>query len=211
MLRSIPKPFAEKIAEKRKILGISQIDLGKQIGVSQAVYHRIEQAKTRVDIEVIKKLCEVLGLDVSEALTPDQVKKSEQKEGYRTIPEYNVRVSAGHGEFQGIEEIKQNLQMPKMFLPENGQVGFVRVEGDSMTPTIAHGDYVAVEFDSGYTSDGLYLIRIDDAVFVKRLQRKFGGVRIISDNQQYEEMNVSPDDGNDFGLIGRVALVIRKT
>jgi len=179
--------------------------------VSQAVYHRIEQAKTRVNIEVIKKLCEVLGLDVSEALMPDQVKKSEQKEGYRTIPEYNVRVSAGHGEFQGIEEVKQNLQMPKMFLPENGQVGFVRVEGDSMTPTIAHGDYVAVEFDSGYTSDGLYLIRIDDAVFVKRLQRKFGGVRIISDNQQYEEMNVSPDDGNDFGLIGRVALVIRKT
>ena len=211
MLRSIPKPFAEKIAEKRKILGISQIDLGKQIGVSQAVYHRIEQAKTRVNIEVIKKLCEVLGLDVSEALMPDQVKKSEQKEGYRTIPEYNVRVSAGHGEFTGIEEVKQNLQMPKLFLPENGQVGFVRVEGDSMTPTIAHGDYVAVEFDSGYTSDGLYLIRIDDAVFVKRLQRKFGGVRIISDNQQYEEMNVSPDDGNDFGLIGRVALVIRKT
>ena len=211
MLRAIPKLFAEKIAERRKILGISQIDLGKQIGVSQAVFSRIEQAKTRVDIEVIEKLCEVLGLDVSEALTPDQVKKPESKEGYRTIPEYNVRVSAGHGEFQGIEEVKQNLQMPKMFLPENGQVGFVRVEGDSMTPTIAHGDYVAVEFDSGYTSDGLYLIRIDDAVFVKRLQRKFGGVRIISDNQQYEEMNVAPDDGNDFGLIGRVALVIRKT
>ena len=211
MLRSIPKSFAEKLAEKRKMLGISQIDLGKQIGVSQAVYHRIEQAKTRVNIEVIKKLCEVLGLDVSEALTPNQVKKSEQKEGYRTIPEYNVRVSAGHGEFTGIEEVKQNLQMPKLFLPENGQVGFVRVEGDSMTPTIAHGDYVAVEFDSGYTSDGLYLIRIDDAVFVKRLQRKFGGVRIISDNSQYDEMTVSPDDGNDFGLIGRVALVIRKT
>jgi transcriptional regulator with XRE-family HTH domain len=130
MLRSIPKPFAEKIAEKRKILGISQIDLGKQIGVSQAVYHRIEQAKTRVDLEVIKKLCEVLGIDVSEALTPDQVKKSEQKEGYRTIPEYNVRFSTGHGEFQGIEEIKQNLQMPKIFSPENGQVSLVRVEAD---------------------------------------------------------------------------------
>ena len=211
MLRTIPKSFAEKIADKRKVLGISQIDLGKKIGVSQTILSRIEQAKTRVDIQVIEKLCEVLSLDVSEALTPELLKKPESKEGYRTIPEYNVRVSAGHGEFQGIEEVKQNLQMPKLFLPENGQVGFVRVEGDSMTPTIAHGDYVAVEFDSGYTSDGLYLIRIDDAVFVKRLQRKFGGVRIISDNHQYEEMTVSPDDGNDFGLIGRVALVIRKT
>ena len=116
-------------------------------------------------------------------------------------------MSAGHGEFQGIEQVKQNLQMPKMFLPENGQVGFVRVEGDSMTPTIAHGDYVAVEFDSGYTSDGLYLIRIDDSCFVKRLQREFGAIRIVSDNPLYREQTVQKDDGQDFGLIGRVALV----
>lgn len=211
MLRSVSKKFSERIVERRSAMGISQADLAKALEVSQNTVSKLERNRTRIDTDKIEKLCEVLGLDVSEALTPDQVKKSEQKEGYRTIPEYNVRVSAGHGEFQGIEEIKQNLQMPKMFLPENGQVGFVRVEGDSMTPTIAHGDYVAVEFDSGYTSDGLYLIRIDDAVFVKRLQRKFGGVKIISDNSQYDEMTVSPDDGNDFGLIGRVALVIRKT
>ena len=102
------RQLAEKIADKRKVLGISQIDLGKKIGVSQTILSRIEQAKTRVDIQVIEKLCEVLSLEVSEALTPELVKKPESKEGYRN-------------------------------------------------------------------------------------------------------MTVSPDDGNDFGLIGRVALVIRKT
>ena len=76
--------------------------------MSQTILSRIEQAKTRVDIQVIEKLCEVLSLEVSEALTPELVKKPESKEGYRN-------------------------------------------------------------------------------------------------------MTVSPDDGNDFGLIGRVALVIRKT
>ena len=130
---------------------------------------------------------------------------------YREIPEYNVRVSAGHGEYQGIEHVKQELQIPKQWLPENGNVGLVKVEGDSMWPTIAHGDFVGVEFSSGYTSDGLYLIRVEDAAFVKRLQKEFNLIRIISDNPQYREMTVSPDDGSDFGLIGRVALIVRMT
>lgn len=130
---------------------------------------------------------------------------------YREVPVYNVRVSAGHGEYQGIEVIKQQLQMPKLFLPENGKIGFVKVEGDSMFPTVTHGDHVAVEFDTGYTSDGLYLIRVDDAVFVKRLQREFGQIRIISDNQMYREQVVQHDDGQQFQLIGRVALIMRVT
>jgi phage repressor protein C with HTH and peptisase S24 domain len=57
----------------------------------------------------------------------------------------------------------------------------------------------------------LYLIRVDDTAFVKRLQRQFGSIRIISDNPQYEEMKISPDDGNEFSLIGRVTLIVRKT
>lgn len=130
---------------------------------------------------------------------------------YREVPEYNVRVSAGHGEYQGIEVVKQELQIPKQWLPDNGKVGLVKVEGDSMWPTIAHGDFVGVEFSSGYTSDGLYLIRVEDAAFVKRLQKEFNLIRIISDNPQYREMTVSPDDGSDFGLIGRVALIVRMT
>lgn len=130
---------------------------------------------------------------------------------YRTIPEYNVRVSAGHGQFMGIEQIKQEVQIPRQWLPVNGKVGIVRVEGDSMTPTISNGDSVVVEFDSGYTSDGLYLIRVEDSAYVKRIQREFGSLRIISDNPLYRELTVESSDGNDFGLIGRVALIIRKT
>ena len=130
---------------------------------------------------------------------------------YRQVPEYNVRVSAGPGMFQDSEHIKGQVQIARQWLPTNGKLGLVQVEGDSMFPTINHGDLVAVEFETGYTSDGLYLIRVEDSSYVKRLQREFGSIRIISDNPQYREMTVSPNDGNDFGLIGRVCLIIRKT
>ena len=40
---------------------------------------------------------------------------------YREVPVYNVLVSAGHGEYQGIEVVKQQLNMPKLFLPETAE------------------------------------------------------------------------------------------
>ena len=206
-MQRISEELGKLLKTKAKSKGLTQAEIASLIGLDQSTVSRIYKGKTQISLENYLILCHELGLDPNDV----SIEKPESKEGYRTIPEYNVRVSAGHGEFQGIEEVKQNLQMPKLFLPENGQVGFVRVEGDSMTPTIAHGDYVAVEFDSGYVSDGLYLIRIDDACFVKRLQREFGAIRIVSDNPLYREQTVQKDDGQDFGLIGRVALVIRKT
>lgn len=196
----------------------SEAELAKALGQTPAAFSQ-RKIRGTIDILAVRELLESRGIDpktldifLAEHTGKKTVDDNQQMQrNYRKIPEYNVRVSAGHGEYQGIEHVKQELQIPKQWLPDNGKVGLVKVEGDSMWPTIAHGDFVGVEFSSGYTSDGLYLIRVEDSAFVKRLQKEFNLIRIISDNPQYREMTVSPDDGNDFGLIGRVALIVRKT
>lgn len=211
---SVPAKIGQEIQLARIKKNWSQTDLANHFGwgtSGQTLISRLEKGSTKTDEDKLRTILEFL------KIRQDATDRLEQKEvsgilsEYREIPEYNVRVSAGHGEYQGIEVIKRKLQVPQLWLPENGDIGLVRVEGDSMFPTINNGDYVAVEFGSGYTADGLYLIRVDDTAFVKRLQRKFGGIRIISDNPQYEEMQISPDDGNEFSLIGRVTLIVRKT
>ena len=195
----------------------SDAELARNLGQSPASFNA-KKIRGTIDLIEIRDLFVREGTDVKiledflskpSLHIPANEKLSTSQ--YREVPEYNVRVSAGHGEYQGIEHVKQELQIPKQWLPDNGKVGLVKVEGDSMWPTIAHGDFVGVEFSSGYTSDGLYLIRVEDAAFVKRLQKEFNLIRIISDNPQYREMSVSPDDGSDFGLIGRVALIVRMT
>lgn len=196
----------------------SEAELAKALGQTPAAFSQ-RKIRGTIDILAVRELLESRGIDpktldifLAEHTGKKTVDDNQQMQrNYRKIPEYNVRVSAGHGEYQGIEHVKQELQIPKQWLPDNGKVGLVKVEGDSMWPTIAHGDFVGVEFSSGYTSDGLYLIRVEDAAFVKRLQKEFNLIRIISDNPQYREMTVSPDDGSDFGLIGRVALIVRMT
>jgi phage repressor protein C with HTH and peptisase S24 domain/DNA-binding XRE family transcriptional regulator len=220
----LPVSIGSLMREKRRELGISQKEMAQELRINQSGVSDIETGKRKIDLDKLGVIISKLDIyledwrnilqprqDATDSLQEGKQEVSGIKSDYREVPVYNVRVSAGHGEYQGIEVIKQQLQMPKLFLPENGKIGFVKVEGDSMFPTVNHGDHVAVEFDTGYTSDGLYLIRVDDAVFVKRLQREFGQIRIISDNQMYREQVVQHDDGQQFQLIGRVALIMRVT
>lgn len=218
----MPASIGSLMREKRRELGISQKEMAQELRINQSGVSDIETGKRKIDLDKLGIIISKLDIHLDDwrnILETGQDAKSAQEEprtvgipsDYREIPVYNVRVSAGHGELPGVEAIKQLVQMPRMFLPSNGQIGIVRVEGDSMFPTISHGDHVAVEFGSGYTSDGLYLIRIEDAAFVKRLQREFGQIRIISDNTMYREMVVHPEDEQQFSLIGRVALILRVT
>jgi len=86
------------------------------------------------------------------------------------------------------------------------KLSIVRVEGDSMAPTLNAGDDILVDLaDSGERlRDGIYVLRIDDAVVVKRLALNPTGRRITvqSDNPAYPDW---PDCSlGDIKPIGRV-------
>jgi phage repressor protein C with HTH and peptisase S24 domain len=86
------------------------------------------------------------------------------------------------------------------------KLSIVRVEGDSMAPTLNAGDDILVDTgDAGdRLRDGIYVLRIDDSVVVKRLALNPMGRRatIQSDNPAYADW---PDCGLDeINCIGRV-------
>ena len=82
----------------------------------------------------------------------------------------------------------------------------IRVEGDSMAPTLNTGDDILVDHDDldHGLRDGIYVLRVDEALLVKRLAiHPFGGrVTVQSDNPNYPDW---PDRGLDeLSCIGRV-------
>lgn len=83
----------------------------------------------------------------------------------------------------------------------------VPVRGDSMLPTLADGDWVIVD-TSEITVDGrggLFVIRVDGHVLVKRLDLATdGGVRVISDNQQLYPPTTTRAE--DLVIVGRVVV-----
>ena len=122
------------------------------------------------------------------------------------VPLYDVELSAGSGiEVYG-ERIIQRVPFAKSWLQGEGlhagNLACLPVHGDSMEPTLQHGDIVLVNHEKT-RGDGVFVIRMGNALRVKRLQWLANGdLRISSDNAIYEPEQVNPDDlGEQFAIL----------
>ena len=87
----------------------------------------------------------------------------------------------------------------------------IQVSGDSMEPTLAHGDDIMVDSSDAAERlrDGIYVVRLDDGLIVKRVEvgpKK--AVHLRSDNKLHPDIeNV---DLSRMAVIGRVMWAGRK-
>jgi len=132
------------------------------------------------------------------------------------IPRLAVGASAGPGALVGSEGVEAQFGFDAAWLrrltADPANVSAIRVQGDSMMPTLADGDDILVDRgDAGERlRDGIYVLRIDDALNVKRLALNPAGrtVTIGSDNAAYPSWPDVPMARVD--VIGRVVWVGRK-
>ena len=93
-----------------------------------------------------------------------------------------------------------------------GDLSLIRVQGDSMSPTLSDGDDILVDASDATARlrDGIYVLRRDDALLVKRISPNPASRRlsIKSDNVSYPSW---PDcRPGDIDIIGRVVWVGRR-
>ncbi|SNS75011.1 Phage repressor protein C, contains Cro/C1-type HTH and peptisase s24 domains [Sphingomonas laterariae] len=131
------------------------------------------------------------------------------------VPRLAVRASAGPGTLDA--ELSEDRRGDRRFafdagwlraLAPGGPVGLslIRVEGDSMLPTLADGDDILVDRGDGADRlrDGVYVLRVDDVLLVKRLliQPADRRVTVASDNPAYPPL--ADCDPHDIHIVGRV-------
>jgi phage repressor protein C with HTH and peptisase S24 domain len=92
------------------------------------------------------------------------------------------------------------------------RLSLIRVEGDSMVPTLADGDEILVDRGDAAERlrDGIYVLRIEDALVVKRVAPHPAGrtIAVRSDNEAYPSW---PDcDPASVEIVGRVVWVGRR-
>jgi phage repressor protein C with HTH and peptisase S24 domain len=114
--------------------------------------------------------------------------------GHVAVPRLDIGASAGAGAFDGEERALSHIAFDPRWLRRLGAgdgqaLSIIRVEGDSMAPTLADGDEILVDRADGAARlrDGIYVLRRDDALVVKRLALDPAGgkVAIRSDNPAY--------------------------
>jgi len=138
------------------------------------------------------------------------------RDGLVRVPRLAVGASAGPGALAGDERTRGHIAFDPAWLrrlaADPQRLSLIRVEGDSMSPTLADGDEILVDgADSAERlRDGIYVLRIEDALVVKRIGRNPAArtISIRSDNEAYPGW---PDcDPAAVEVVGRVVWAGRR-
>lgn len=207
-----PRILLERLIRERRedYSGLSRL-IGRNAAYIQQYIKR--GTPRRLAEEDRRRLARYFGID--EALLGDPVEASPGA-GLVAVPRLDVGASAGPGAVAGEERALGRIGFDPQWLRRLGVdpacASLIRVEGDSMAPTLSHGDEILV--DTGDAArrlrDGLFVLRLNDALVVKRVAMNPAGGRlsILSDNGAYPSWRDC--DPAEIYVVGRLVWVGRR-
>jgi phage repressor protein C with HTH and peptisase S24 domain len=122
------------------------------------------------------------------------------------VPRLPLGAAAGAGALAAEEAPIGTIRFTARWLREQGfdpaMLTAIRVEGDSMEATLRDGDEILVDRTPRGLRDGVHVVRIGDALLVKRLDTgRPGLLALVSDNPAYRTIALPP---SEVQVIGRV-------
>lgn len=196
-----------------------QTAVAEKIEVSKQYISTVGSDKPRKNIghKVARKIETIFGLPIGTIDQPIGGASAATDEISVAVPLLNVVASMGHGAVMDwAEETVQQMRFSKRWLRHNtdassfSTLAVLTAKGDSMTPTFTDGSILLV--DTSYTQlkiDGVYVLRRDSELFIKRIQRNLdGSFDVISDNPQYKIQVIRDPLKNNILVLGRVLLAM---
>jgi SOS-response transcriptional repressor LexA len=112
-----------------------------------------------------------------------------------TVPRLSLGASAGSGSLDEDERTAGVMAFDAKWLRHLGvrpqKVSIIRVDGESMAPTLSDGDEIMVDHDddADRLRDGVYVLRLDGVLMVKRIAMgpRRGLFSVLSDNPHYPD------------------------
>lgn len=199
-----------EIRKLRKLAGLSQAEVARELGVSQSNYNFIENGKQSVTKHA-SKLSILFGCSIRDILPNDIVEQMDVvKENEVSIDIISATPCCGDGN-DCTEETIGKWVMPvqdfkRLTQTSPDRVKQMQVSGDSMQPTIYDGDFILADTSHNvFDVDGIYLIRMISGLAVKRLQAGLNAISIISDNPNYKPIEASI---GEVKIIGKVIKIL---
>lgn len=215
-----PAPSVETVADRIRYLmyisHLSQAQFARRLGMNPANLSKALNGRTPVSESLINRI--VVDMGVSKKWLRDGTdlpfaKTSLSREIILDEPLAPVATTAAASTGTPVYDIDVTagrIPLPQMFTPAN-LAGFVslpgiprdthivRVNGDSMTPTICNGGYVAIRQINDMRNifwGQIYVIQLEDYRMVKFVRRHPDATRVIlhSDNPAYDDMEVDRAD-----------------
>src|SRR6202008_3298880 len=128
----------ENIEAIREAKNLSREAVAEKLKINLSTYGKIERGETGLTLERLYELAAIFKMQPDEILTYNKPKKG----NVTYIPiEVQAGFLAGHSQ-EYVSEYK-TYSIP--FLESNKKLYMINATGDSMFPTIVHGDHIIVE------------------------------------------------------------------
>ncbi|MBF0803596.1 MULTISPECIES: helix-turn-helix transcriptional regulator [Neisseria] len=127
------------------------------------------------------------------------------------VPRYDIQAAAGYGRLVGDETPVFSMAFRRYWIEnyvtrDTKNLSVISVKGDSMEGVLNDGDSILINHGETMPRDGLYVLRLNENLLVKRLQLMPGGiVNVISANEAYPAFEINLNNmTDDVAIIGRV-------
>lgn len=215
--------FGENLKKHRLRLGLSRSAAAELLQISPSTLQAWEEDSARLpNAWDIQRIMDVYKINVEDLYSGEvsAIKLSTLQDAngnyvdvdqFAFIPRYNVRAAAGHGAAISNENIMHHLAFRKYWIDNElcasaKDLVVISVAGDSMEGEIDNGDIILINTADKELNNGIYVVRIDGDLLVKRIQKLVGGIiKVISANDAYESFSIDTNNlPSDFECIGRV-------
>jgi phage repressor protein C with HTH and peptisase S24 domain len=207
MIKGVSTGILQDMIEAGKI---SKEELQKRQNVAQALVENSPPDTPVGDAEWRERFKDEYKKQTGQTLKDIPVYSTpELKDGVFVVPLLNQKISAGTGtDLPEEDEVTALIPVPAYLAKYGKNIAALKVDGDSMYPTLNRGDLVVCD-SCGWSGEGIYVLRMGGEGFVKRITKAPGKVVIISDNPKYP-LREEPEGSQDLEIIGRVHCAITK-
>ncbi len=208
-LDALIRERGEDYASLSKLLGRNPAYI--QQFIKRGVPRRLSEEDRRMLARYFDVDERLLGAPADVAAPPVPTFASRVEDRFVLVPRLDIGASAGHGALTDEERALGPLAFRDAWLRRVGSgnaaaLSVIQVKGDSMTPLLDDGDDILVDTadNADRLRDGIYVLRHDDVLIVKRIAVNPSDRRLTirSDNPHYPSW---PDcDPGSLTVIGRV-------
>lgn len=193
-LPGLDPELGSRITQVAAMIGSDQ-EAARVGGISVDTLSNYEKLRTGPKLEPLLRMAQRANVSVAWLITG---RGSMQQEGVGgqddlvALPRYDVQAAAGAGAVVLSDRVTDWVHFRRDWLrselganPRN--LAMISAVGDSMAPTIENGDLLIVDVsEKRWTRDGIYVIGVDDELWVKRVDRlPDGGLVLSSDNPRH--------------------------
>ena len=206
--------FANNIKQLRKSLQLTQTEFAEKIGKTMRTVQTWESSQNEPSITTIRHIAAVFHVSPDSLILYDNGNVHDQKMVKTTVsvPYYDhVHPSAGYGINIFNEQADGIMEMPYHLIPYKQGISSMLVKGDSMSPVLDDGDRIFVNLDEKtICGEGIYVIRWEDALLVKTVQKIKNGIRLISSNPKFDTLEFTGEECENMAIVGRVIGIFSK-